>query len=525
MNYLFATTLALSAAFTTGSNLRATNERELQNVFPLYNQQCRDDAGPPFLDDSETFGNRKYHNGKPAFAVGDCPDPLKGACATKPKTEAFLEGPIDCGGKGWFCRILEEPDWPNIMLNTDVNFGYCNTTEGFNDAGFDRSGHCHGSDSDETFYWWVRDHWHRQYVRPSLFSSLCHYRTTFFVCLFLSMNSHFFSHLLLSIERQNGRLRCCCGWDDVNLGTIVNRCDHRRLVTQEENLENCRDANEEGVSPYNGGCDPNNSPTLNFPIPEDDSKCWEVQKFGEPSDGNDNEGEGEGEGEDGINPPSDEDEGNDEDENMPDDNQEEGNEDEEYGIGDEDEEENSPDVSQEEENEEEDEEEEENSPDVSQEEENEEEDEEEEENLPDVSQEEENEEEDDEEENLPDVSQEEENEEEDDEEENLTDVSQEEENEEEEEEEEENLPGGSQEDENEEEENLPDESQEEENEDEEDEDNCEDDESFLFKGRRNKTCRWIGGKANRKERLCSKSSVSASCPETCGICAEDVNVR
>lgn len=167
MNFLFVTTLALtSASFTNGSSLRSNSERDLQATFPLWNQQCRDDAGPPFADDVEFFGTNKYHTGKPAFAVGDCPDPLKEACATKPKTEAFLEGPISCGGKGWFCRILEEPGWPNLNLNTDVNFGYCNTTEGFNDAGYDRSGHCHGSDSDDTFYWWVRDHWHRQYVSP-----------------------------------------------------------------------------------------------------------------------------------------------------------------------------------------------------------------------------------------------------------------------------------------------------------------------------------------------------------------------
>merc|ERR1712118_526228 len=139
------------------------------------------------------------------------------------------------------------------------NFGYCNVTEGFEDPGWDRSGHCHGSDQDETFYWWVRDHWFRGY---------------------------------------NGRLRCCCGWEtDVKGGLIVNRCDHRRLVTQEENLEDCRDANEEGSKPYNGGCNQNgNSPTIGEPIPEDDSKCWEISKFGEPDDGDDNDNEGSGDG-------------------------------------------------------------------------------------------------------------------------------------------------------------------------------------------------------------------------------------
>lgn len=144
--------------------------RHLQDtpVFPAYNQQCRDDAGPPFLDDSETFGTNKYFDGKPAQAVGDCPSPLSEACASKPKTAAFLEGPIDCGGRGWFCRIEEETGWPTNGLTADLNFGYCNTTEGFQDDGFDRAGHCHGSESDGAFYWWVRDHWFRGYVRAPL---------------------------------------------------------------------------------------------------------------------------------------------------------------------------------------------------------------------------------------------------------------------------------------------------------------------------------------------------------------------
>jgi hypothetical protein len=181
MKLLLASALALfwasitAAAYGSGhpGSLRANGKNKdnykrrmapASEIFPPYTQQCRDDAGPPFGDDEETFGDKKYHEGKPAFAVGDCPQPLEGACSQKSKTAAFLEGPIDCGGKGWFCRIHEEEGWPNIMLNTDVNFGYCNTTEGYEDKGWDGSGHCHGSDSDDTFYWWVRDHWFRQYV-------------------------------------------------------------------------------------------------------------------------------------------------------------------------------------------------------------------------------------------------------------------------------------------------------------------------------------------------------------------------
>lgn len=215
-----------------------------QPPFPSYNQNCEDDAGPRWKDDLSTFNGGRYHDGSAAIAVGDdtCPDALAGACATKPKKAAFIEGPINCNGQGWFCRILEEPGWNPRSLIGDLNFGYCNTTEGFEDPGYDRSGHCHGSDSDDTYYWWVRDHWFRQY---------------------------------------NGRVRCCCGWTGMQEGRIVNRCDHRRLLLPTEDVNECRDANEENVSPYNGGCTSNGAPTIGQPLEEDDSKCWEIQRFGD----------------------------------------------------------------------------------------------------------------------------------------------------------------------------------------------------------------------------------------------------
>merc|ERR1712071_25338 len=52
-----------------------------------------------------------------------------------------------------------------------------------------------------------------------------------------------------------------------------------------------------------------------------------------------------------------------------------------------------------------------------------------------------------------------------------------------------------------------------------------DDGSFLFKGRRNKGCDWVGQTKKRAERLCPKTSegkkVSESCPVTCGTCSND----
>merc|ERR1712156_996936 len=151
-----------------------------------------------------------------------------------------------------------DENWPPINLTPDLNFGHCNTTEGFDDAGYDRDGHCHGSSVDSTYYWWIRDHWFRQY---------------------------------------NGRVRCCCGWFE---GTsinplygrrIANRCDYRRLVTESEDVSECRDANEDhGMGFDDIGCDEAyKSSQLNQPIPEDDGICWEIHKFGYSENGNGND--------------------------------------------------------------------------------------------------------------------------------------------------------------------------------------------------------------------------------------------
>ena len=222
--------------------------------WPLYNQQCQDDAGPPFLDDEETFGpNGYYHDKTAAYPVlqedGTCAKPLQQACKDRPTYKtAYLEGPISCNNKGWYCRIMPDENWPPENLTGDLNFGHCNTTATFEDPGLDTDGHCHGSSVDSTYYWWVRDHFFRAY---------------------------------------NGRLRCCCGWYQDTSTTplfsrrIANRCDYRRLVTETENVENCRDANEEHGLGFEEGCDISYKPSQNNkPIPEDDDICWEVQRFG-----------------------------------------------------------------------------------------------------------------------------------------------------------------------------------------------------------------------------------------------------
>lgn len=144
------------------------------------------------------------------------------------------------------CRILRDSRWPALSLTGYLNMGYCNRTL---DEEGDRDGHCHGSDDESTYYWWVRDHWFRQY---------------------------------------NGRLRCCCNWRDVKTGWLVNHCDYRRKVPRRGRYtsRNCRDANEEHNKGFDSGCNrrakENRNVVRNSPISYDiaNPQCWEVQKFG-----------------------------------------------------------------------------------------------------------------------------------------------------------------------------------------------------------------------------------------------------
>ena len=61
--------------------------------WPLYSQQCRDDAGPPYADDEPGI---KYHAGSAAYPVlenGECAQPLQSACSSRPDFKtAYLEG-------------------------------------------------------------------------------------------------------------------------------------------------------------------------------------------------------------------------------------------------------------------------------------------------------------------------------------------------------------------------------------------------------------------------------------------------
>jgi len=229
--------------------------------FPKENQQCRDDAGPPFTDDEDTFPGSFYWSSSNAKTVlnpdGSCPGPLAGACQTRANPlQAALEGPIECASGGWFCRIFpDENHGANGNLYSDVNFANCDVESPNLEATMhDRSGHCHGSSDLSTFYWWVRDHWFRGYA---------------------------------------GRMKCCCGAPDANNGWeprgVANRCDYRAKVTV--NPSQCRDANEDhlGGQPgsgmlygFEGGCPSNGELLDKDQIYEPaDEMCWEVLKFGE----------------------------------------------------------------------------------------------------------------------------------------------------------------------------------------------------------------------------------------------------
>eukprot|EP00873_Tetraselmis_striata_P033561 jgi/Tetstr1/453825/TSEL_040776.t1 len=115
----------------------------------------------------------------PATDAGEpmCPDPLRDAegnpsCTPKDGesqdqafVRAFMEGPINCGGKGFFCRMKEDhagidrgvTGTPGDQLLANRNFGYC--VDRTVDRQIDwnnlsrqpnnNDGHCHGSDLDE----------------------------------------------------------------------------------------------------------------------------------------------------------------------------------------------------------------------------------------------------------------------------------------------------------------------------------------------------------------------------------------
>jgi hypothetical protein len=210
-------------------------------------QFCRDDAGPPWTDDAQHFPGARYFDASPARpllnATGQCPSPLAAACASKGSKAAYLDGPLDCGGRGWFCRIMPQSNWIPQGGFRDENFAHCNGT---NADQRDNDGHCHGSSADDTYGWWVRDHWFRGYA---------------------------------------GRLHCCCDWSATR--GVVNRCDYRRHVDASEvapQSDSCRDANEGHGLGYEDGCGTHAHLPFADPLASASAgeRCWSVDKFADP---------------------------------------------------------------------------------------------------------------------------------------------------------------------------------------------------------------------------------------------------
>ena len=199
-------------------------------------QYCRDDAGPAYGDYDQPYWLKTQAT--PVIEDGACPSPLAKSCAADGIKFAHLASTPQCGNKGWFCRIIDEKGWANKDYN-DRNFGHCNTTS---NSETDQNGHCHGSDVDNVYPWWIRDHWHRGYT---------------------------------------GTLHCCCDWS--GLKGLVNRCDYRKEVKPNA-LAKCRDANEEHNSGYEGQCDtsvPFTEP-VGSKVATVADQCWTVAHFAHP---------------------------------------------------------------------------------------------------------------------------------------------------------------------------------------------------------------------------------------------------
>merc|ERR1711982_107854 len=81
------------------------------------------------------------------------------------------------------------------------------------------------------------------------------------------------------------------GETPLHSGRIANGCDYRRLVTQDENLNDCRDANEDHGLGYDVGCNKAYESQIGKVIPETDNFCWELTKFGYAEGDNDEDSE------------------------------------------------------------------------------------------------------------------------------------------------------------------------------------------------------------------------------------------
>lgn len=201
---------------------------------------------------------------KPSVPLdGSCPSPLAEACIQKEgetkeqaHVRAYMEGPPNCGDKGFFCRILQDPagrggmtGGPGDVFVGNENFGYCvdravDRRIDWNNLGRqpnNNDGHCHGSDVDEVYIGVLYDHYYRPY---------------------------------------RGTLTCCCGLekrDENNDWTpakeYISRCDYRG-----ENGNNAAENFERGcgtdMTAFHGPDE----------FPDKENMCWTMKNYGRPYD-------------------------------------------------------------------------------------------------------------------------------------------------------------------------------------------------------------------------------------------------
>eukprot|EP00193_Tetraselmis_chui_P005188 CAMPEP_0177767740 /NCGR_PEP_ID=MMETSP0491_2-20121128/9306_1 /TAXON_ID=63592 /ORGANISM="Tetraselmis chuii, Strain PLY429" /LENGTH=556 /DNA_ID=CAMNT_0019284415 /DNA_START=184 /DNA_END=1854 /DNA_ORIENTATION=+ len=182
-------------------------------------------------------------------------EPKDGETQDQAYVRAYMEGPINCGGKGFFCRMKEDhagieggvTGTPGDQLLNNRNYGYCVDRAEDRQINWNslsrqpnnNDGHCHGSDIDASYIGVLHDHYYRPY---------------------------------------RGDLECCCGMESrdgdnkwIPALNYISRCDYRGAD------QNDADQN------YEDGC----SRDMNAFIPKEafpaeDSMCWTMKNFGKP---------------------------------------------------------------------------------------------------------------------------------------------------------------------------------------------------------------------------------------------------
>lgn len=229
---------------------------------------------PLHICEALVFGEEKKDQYiiQPRVPEEGCPAPLAAACKPEAgetreqaQVRAYMEGPIDCGGLGFFCRMKKDSagtmrgmtGGPGDDFVNNENFGYCvdravdrsinwnNLGRQPRNNGPEADGHCHGSEFDDVYIGVLHDHYYRPY---------------------------------------RGDLVCCCGMDPDGDGTgrgadrqwepapqYISRCDYRGRNGNDNNQNAADDC----------GLDMTNFIKPDS-FPNAQSMCWELDNFGRP---------------------------------------------------------------------------------------------------------------------------------------------------------------------------------------------------------------------------------------------------